>query len=31
MFFGKLVFNFKVRVFDLNLGDAYDEEIDIDI
>ena len=31
MFFGKFVFNFRVRVLDLNLGDAPNEETDIDV
>ena len=31
MFFGKYMFNFKVRVLDLNLVDASDEEIGIDV
>ena len=30
MFFGKFVFNFKVRVLDLNLVDAPDEQTDVD-
>ena len=30
MFFGKFVFNFKVKVLDLNAVDASDEETDID-
>ena len=31
MFFGKFVFNFKVRVLDLNLVNAPYEETEVDI